>query len=232
MRGVSAPLVSRGERFEDGYVLAALLIVTSIITYAIVGDHGLGQFTVVVVQGLTLIVILRASDVSRRTLVAAVVLIGVAAAAAAGSIALDRQSMGPGLVGAGLAFIGPVVIVRRILSHARIDFSTVAASLCVYLLAGLFFAYVFKVIDIAGGPFFVQRAAADPIDFVYFSFVTLTTLGYGDLTPRLSLGRMLSISEALLGQLYLVSVVALLVSNLGRARDVARNPDAPEQEEQ
>ncbi len=53
---------------------------------------------------------------------------------------------------------------------------------------------------------------------MYYSFVTLSTLGYGDLTARTDLGRMLSVSEALLGQLYLVSVVALLVANLGRSR--------------
>jgi hypothetical protein len=56
------------------------------------------------------------------------------------------------------------------------------------------------------------------VDFVYYSFVTMTTLGYGDLTARANLGRMLSVTEALFGQLYLVSVVAVLVANIGRQR--------------
>jgi voltage-gated potassium channel Kch len=55
---------------------------------------------------------------------------------------------------------------------------------------------------------------------VYFSFVTLTTVGYGDLTAAFDAGRIASIFEALFGQLYLVSVVALLVANLGRERRV------------
>ncbi len=60
-----------------------------------------------------------------------------------------------------------------------------------------------------------------PSDFVYYSFVTLTTVGYGDLTASTGIGRMLSVTEALVGQLYLVTVVAILVSNLGRNRKPA-----------
>jgi hypothetical protein len=50
---------------------------------------------------------------------------------------------------------------------------------------------------------------------LYFSFTTLTTVGYGDLATRSSLGHTLSVFEALLGQIYLVTVVSLIVSNLG-----------------
>jgi hypothetical protein len=59
---------------------------------------------------------------------------------------------------------------------------------------------------------------------VYFSFVTLATLGYGDLTPIGDFGRMLAVTEAVAGQLYLVSAVALLVANLGRTRTEATPP--------
>ena len=67
------------------------------------------------------------------------------------------------------------------------------------------------------------------VDYVYFSFVTLTTVGYGDLTARQDVGRMCSILEALFGQLYLVSVVALLVANMGRSRrrPPGVTPDTP-----
>jgi len=58
-----------------------------------------------------------------------------------------------------------------------------------------------------------STTASTAADYVYFSFVTLATLGYGDLVPRTTLGRMLAVTEALVGQLYLVTVVALLVSN-------------------
>ncbi len=66
---------------------------------------------------------------------------------------------------------------------------------------------------------------------LYFSFTSLTTVGYGDLTARTNLGHTLSVSEALLGQIYLVTVVSLIVANLGRSRPRAqeartRRPDA------
>ena len=62
--------------------------------------------------------------------------------------------------------------------------------------------------------------ATDPhgIDFLYFSFVTMTTVGYGDLTAAGDLGRMLAVTEALIGQLYLVTVVALVIGNIGQER--------------
>lgn len=225
---VSNPQGSRWEKLEDRYALAALLIVASIIIYAVAGDHRIGQLVVVVVQSITMLVILHASAVSKRSIRLATVFIIVALVATFVSTTLDRQSVGPGLAGSLLAFIGPIVIVRRVMTHAKIDVSTVAASLCIYLLAGFFFAYVFRIIDIVGGPFFVQHRSNGAVDFIYFSYTTLTTTGYGDLTSRLDLGRMLAVSEALLGQLYLVSVVALLVANLGRPRGAARASEGSE----
>jgi hypothetical protein len=96
---------------------------------------------------------------------------------------------------------------------------TVAGALCIYLLAGLFFTLLYWSIGVfAHDPFFAQNDVDSAVDFVYYSFVTLTTVGYGDLTARQDLGRLCSILESLFGQLYLVSVVALLVANIGRSR--------------
>jgi voltage-gated potassium channel Kch len=74
-----------------------------------------------------------------------------------------------------------------------------------------------------------------PVDsFQYFSFITLTTVGYGDLTPGTELGQLLASLEALTGQLFLVSVVALVVGNLGRdlphRRAAAGDGDPPDDE--
>jgi hypothetical protein len=83
---------------------------------------------------------------------------------------------------------------------------------------GFFYAFLFSLLGRLSGPFFAQPGAARAIDYVYFSYVTISTVGYGDLTARGDLGRMLAVTEALLGQLYLVTIVALLVGNLGRQR--------------
>jgi voltage-gated potassium channel Kch len=71
-------------------------------------------------------------------------------------------------------------------------------------------------------PFFVQTQKATTADYLYFSYVTQTTLGYGDFTAAAGLGRALAVLEALIGQIFLVTVVALLVSNLGRTRRFER----------
>jgi uncharacterized membrane protein len=78
---------------------------------------------------------------------------------------------------------------------------------------------VFGVIETVGDTQFFPRVGdPDPSDFLYFSFATLTTVGYGDLVTTNELGRSLAIFEALIGQIYLVTVVALIIANMGRGR--------------
>ena len=87
-----------------------------------------------------------------------------------------------------------------------------------YLLVGLFFAFVYVAIqNLGGAPYFANGAAATPSLSLYFSFVTMTTVGYGDFTARTSYGHTLAVSEALLGQIYLVTVVAAIVGRIAPA---------------
>jgi Ion channel len=64
----------------------------------------------------------------------------------------------------------------------------------------------------------VSKRSIDDSETRFENFTTLTTVGYGDLTARTGLGHTLSVSEGLLGQIYLVTVVSLIVTNLGRRR--------------
>jgi len=68
------------------------------------------------------------------------------------------------------------------------------------------------------GRFFAQQDSTTVAHCLYFSFTTLTTVGYGDLTAASNLGHTLSVTEALSGQIYLVTVVSVIVGNLGRVR--------------
>jgi hypothetical protein len=96
-----------------------------------------------------------------------------------------------------------------------IDIQTVLAALCIFVLIGMFFAFTFTAIsEMQTEPFFAQEEHATNAEFLYFSFITLTTTGYGDLTAAGNLGRSFAVLEALFGQIYLVTVVALLVSNM------------------
>jgi hypothetical protein len=110
-------------------------------------------------------------------------------------------------------------LVRRLRIQAEISVLTVLAALCIYMLLGLSFGFLYAAIgDLGSQPFFASRVHETPSDYIYFSFITLATVGYGDLAPQGGIGRALAVTEGLTGQIYLVTAVAALVSNLGRAR--------------
>jgi Ion channel/Protein of unknown function (DUF1345) len=120
-----------------------------------------------------------------------------------------------------LTFATLVAIVARVGTHPTVSGSTVFAALCIYLLIGWLYASTFAFVNTLSSTPVLKGAGSGPltsVDFLYFSYVTLTTVGYGDVTATQDFTRMMAVSEALLGQLYLVTIVAIVVSNIGRAR--------------
>jgi voltage-gated potassium channel Kch len=122
--------------------------------------------------------------------------------------------------------LGTLACFRVAFSSGPVDRERMAAALSLYLLLGLIFALVFAVIaELLPGSFHFAAirsadSAAKPLaDMVYFSFVTLATLGYGDIVPLSSSAKGLAILEAIIGQMYLVVVVARLVSLYGRSEE-------------
>jgi hypothetical protein len=122
------------------------------------------------------------------------------------------------------AFLGYAIwVMLRAIFHSRqVTFNTVCASLCIYLLLGLVWALAYSVVDVLDPGAFTCTVAAGrypPLLRVgrgntaalYFSFATLTTLGYGDIVPTSPISRMLASIEAVTGQLYLAVLVARLV---------------------
>jgi hypothetical protein len=105
------------------------------------------------------------------------------------------------------------VTLSRVLQHRRITHETVLGALCSYVLLGLLFAFCYLAVDsLRDAPFFVQPGPHVQSEFLYFSFVSLTTLGFGDLSPAVGLPQALTVVEALLGQVFLVTLVARLVT--------------------
>lgn len=91
--------------------------------------------------------------------------------------------------------------------------------LCIYLLISLAFAAAFGAIGALGnGPFFTQVVGTTN-NYLYYSLTTITTVGIGNLAPATNLGRSLTAAEALIGQIYVITVVAVIVGNLGRPRN-------------
>lgn len=125
-----------------------------------------------------------------------------------------------------LVLVAPAAVVvglrRELSGSSRVTLRMVYGGLSLYLLLGLAFAFLFALLqNLTGDPFFAGGTSeGTPNDFLYFSLSTLTTTGYGDLAAGTSLGRAFAVTEALAGQIYLVTVVAMLVANLGRSRPV------------
>ena len=149
----------------------------------------------------------------------------------------DLDLGGGRVLGLLLVSLAPVAIAAGIFRQARraqmITIRTMFGVLCIYLLIGTAFAYAYGLNSaVDDGTFFAEISGGDQSDFLYFSFTTMTTTGFGDFTARSRGGHALTVLEMLTGQLYLVTVIALLVSNLRRrplevsspARGDARSP--------
>jgi len=121
-----------------------------------------------------------------------------------------------------VALLGGCVaaIVGHVLRGAVVSVDRIFAAIVAYLLAGLGFAAAYQAIaEVAPESFALPAAASgaeEPgrleVQLIYFSFVTIATLGYGDITPRLPLVQMLTVLEAVGGQFYVAVVIAWLVS--------------------
>jgi hypothetical protein len=164
----------------------------------------------------TLLLALRNALVPKRAarLGVAVVLAGSAVAA---GLALARPSdvvLGAGEIWIGLILLATVItIVRRILADTSVTLQSIYAALAAYMILGLMFAACYAAMDrLGGGPFFGSGSPGNTRTYQYFSFTTLTTLGYGDFTAASNAGRAVAVMEAMAGQIFLATLVARLVS--------------------
>jgi hypothetical protein len=104
------------------------------------------------------------------------------------------------------------VTISRVARHRRVTHETVLGALCAYVLLGLLFAFLFLAVEELSGPFFAQPGEHPQSEFMYFSFITLTTLGLSAATPSIGLPQALTALEALAGSVFLVTMVARLVT--------------------
>jgi Ion channel len=206
--------------YRFGVVLGLIL---ASLAFGLAAPEGDGaRFVGVSLQAATLIAAVVASRahpwiVRLSVVVAALGIVGTAVAL----IGTDQFGDGSTAVVALLyVLLTPPAIVAGVVKHFReeggVTLQTMFGVLCLYLLVGLLFGVGFVAVQELSGDAFFTTGGGGRDDFLYFSYATLTTVGYGDLIAATDLGRSLAIIEALVGQIYLVTMVALIVSNLGR----------------
>jgi hypothetical protein len=216
-RGIAARL----EALADAYGLVLFLLVAMLVAPALVPGAS-GSRLVAATLGVTAIIVaLASSRIKHWALVVAI----IAAAAAFLLVAASRaDDSGPAVIGSSmlsaLFFVTSVGMLVRIARHKSITVRTLYGAIAAYLMIGLGFALLYQAIEFANpsainGTDLSQRGV-----HAYYSFTTLTTLGYGDITPVSIGARTAAQFEMLLGQVYLVVIVARIVSLLGSDREI------------
>jgi hypothetical protein len=198
-----------------------LLTIAIIATLMLLAFGGRARIASALTQGAAMILGLWTARVGLRGLSIALATIAVVCAAAVAENGADSETfMAIASIGGLLLAVATIAaIARQSRFHTTITLSTVFAAISIYLLLGLAYAYLYGTIDSLGSrAFFANHPNATEVDYIYFSFVTLTSTGFGDFVPHTSVGEMTTVSESILGQLYLVTVVSIIVANLGRSR--------------
>jgi len=145
--------------------------------------------------------------------------VGVALAVAATVLAIlaavldDRHLLGASAFAQMLLLLfAAAAVLRTVLAETEVGFRTILGAISVYTILGLLFTFLYAALDRVQGDFFGSAVHLEGGDFVFFSFTTLTTTGYGNLVPAGQPGRMFAGLEMLMGQIFLVTLVAGLVS--------------------
>jgi hypothetical protein len=204
------------ERIGDAYGLVLLLVLaTFAVTVTLPPEGWAGRVAAVAIAGLTAVVALTSSDVRpRRVRVAtAAALVAVVASAVAKLVSSDALLGLAFVVDSLLLTVAAATILRRVVLAAQVDFRTILGAISVFTLLGLLFGYLFLALGrVKSGDVFTGVSHAEARDYLFFSYTTLTTTGYGNLVPAGTIGQILAVLEMLTGQFFLVTLVAGLVS--------------------
>jgi len=209
---------SAGFRYGLVFGLTFVLLVFSIVTR----DGAAGRTIAIGLELAALLVVVATSrereSVRRsRALVVGVagvaLLVGTATGAFDNSVAFAAAAV--------LALAIPLGLVRglfKLIQDRGVTPQAIAGALAIYLNIGLLFAFAIAFVSaVSNTPYFAQPGVITG-DRVYFSFTVLTTTGFGDYTPAHPAGHALAVVEMLTGQLYLVTVVGVMIGHLVGSR--------------
>jgi len=207
--------LQRAERVRDAFGLVLALVLLTYLLASLLDNNGWSAVVLTVSTSATSVVALVSSHVRARavrvSIWLSVLTVGLAVIAA---VSDERWFLNfASLVQICLLTVAMGAVLWRVVSSAEVGSRTILGAISVYTVLGILFTFAYGTIDrIQGGPFFEGVARPEGNDFLFFSYTTLTTTGYGNLVPGGQPGRMFAGLEMMLGQIFLVTLVAGLVS--------------------
>jgi hypothetical protein len=213
----SASTREAGFRYAAVFALTLLVVVWLIVA----PNEDWSKAVAFALQSASLLVVVATSrtraDVRRvRSVTGALAATAFVIAMAAGALPNWIVAAGGGVLSVAipLALVGGLL--RLVRAHG-VTLQAVAGSLAIYLLIGLAFSWIVGVVaHFDPAPYFANGTDGTQSAHVYYSFTVMTTTGFGDLTAAGPTGRALAVLEMLVGQLYLVTVIGVLVGSFGR----------------
>jgi hypothetical protein len=201
----------------DSYGLVLLLVVvTYVVSVSMTEEHAAS--VVLTVQLATVWLTLRTSRARRAVRLIADIVLCLAAVVAVVSLFVHKpggQLGGIFTVCCLLYLIAPFSIVRHLMMRREIDTETLLGAVATYLLIGMVFAFAYRAAGEFGSvPFFGPAGRGSLSQDLFFSFVTMTTVGYGNLVPAANPGQTFAVLEAVAGQLFLVVAVGKIISSM------------------
>jgi hypothetical protein len=207
--------IREAARDRDSYGFLLILVLIDYLALILVGSTRWSGLSHAVPVSLTVLLALHTSGAWHRTVRLAQIAVVVSIAAGVAQEINGNRENGAvaSWFAALLLVISTVAVLRRILRHNDVTLETIFGAVSVYVMIGLIFSFVYVGIGhISDTQFFVQTKDPSSSDYAYFSFIVLTTVGFGDYTPLTSVARSTVVLEALMGQVFLVTLVARLVS--------------------
>ncbi len=209
-------------RATDSFGLVLLLVVLDYVAVSTSSGVGWSNVVTFTLHGFTLVVALHTSGAGRVWVsLASIGFVAGMAVSVLSALLPGHQETGYAIsiLGGVLLIVTPLTIVRRIATHRIVTAETLLGAVCVYVLLGFTFASLFAAIGfLSSVPFFAGVQHTTQSTYLFFSYTTLTTVGYGNLVPETDWGQTLAMLEAMLGQIYLVLGVARLVALWGQAK--------------
>jgi len=205
----------RSFRSTDSYGLVLLMIIATYVLAVSLSARWSGSI-VLFVQIATVRLSLHTSRARRGLVAVSNVILVVAAVGAVANLFSEHESGLRSFVfitSSALYVVAPISIVRNIAYRRQVDQETMLGALAAYLLIGMAFAFTYRFLgSVEDAPFFGDHGEGTMSQDLFFSFVTLTTTGYGDLVPAGNPGQTFAVLEALLVQLFLVTAVGKIVT--------------------